>query len=96
MNPFTSDENAAYDFKVKVNVTDGYKSIMFYKLMASQLWANVTLNLTGLECKHVEVAISLPGNCPEKTVSGALLISKWYNEYWFCMIIMNSIGMKSS
>ena len=89
MNPFTSDENAAYDFKVKVNVTDGYKSIMSYQLMASQLWTNVTLNLTGLECKHVEVAISLPGNCQEKTVSGALLISKWYNEYWFCMIIMN-------
>ena len=44
----------------------------------------------------MEVAISLPGNCQEKTVSGALLISEWYNEYWVCMIIMCSVGVKSS
>ena len=81
MNPFTTPESVAYDFKVKVNVMDGYKSISSYKLMAFHLWANITLNLTGLECKHVEVAVSLPGNCQEKTVSGVLLISKWYNEY---------------
>ena len=95
MNPFTSDENAAYNFMVKVYVTDGYQSIMSYNLKASQLWVNFTLNLTGLECKHVEDAISLPGNCQEKTVSGALLISE-YNEYWFCMIIMYYVGVKSS
>ena len=82
-NPYnTSDYPATYDFEIKINVTDGYQSNQSYHLRASQPQANITLNLTGLECKHVEVAISLPGNCTEKTVSGALLISEWYNEYW--------------
>ena len=76
MNPYTSNKNAAYDFEIKINVTDGYQSNQSYQLMASQSCATITLNLTGLECKHVEVAISLPGNCQEKTVSGALLISE--------------------
>ena len=81
---------------IEISVTDGYQSNQSYQLMASQPWANISLNLTGLECKHVEVAISLPGSCQEKTVSGALLISEWYSEYWFCMIIMYSVGVKSS
>ena len=80
MNPFISDKKAAYDFEIKINVTDGYQINRSYQLMAYQPRANITLNLTGLECKHMEVAISLPGNCQEKTVSGALLISEWYNE----------------
>ena len=74
---FTSREAVYYHYKIRVNVTDGYYTTLTYSSEAhNKISRYEGLNLTGLECKHVEVAISLPGNCQEKTVSGALLISK--------------------
>ena len=74
---FTSKEAVYYHYKIRVNVTDGYHTTLNYYSEAHNPIARYEgFNLTGLECKHVEVAISLPGNCQEKTVSGALLISK--------------------
>ena len=65
-----------YNYQISVNVTDGYETTFSYssEVMSPEVRYE-GLNLTSLECKHVEVAISLPGNCEEKTASGALLIS---------------------
>ena len=65
-----------YNYQILVNVTDGYETTFSYfsEVMNPEVKYE-GLNLTGLECKHVEVAIFLPGNCEKKTASGALLIS---------------------
>ena len=57
-------------------MTDGNQTTEIYPLEAHQPGANKSIDLTGLECKPVEVAISLPGNCEEKKILGALLISE--------------------
>ena len=84
-NPSTTlnrDSEVYYNYQFRVNVTDGYQTTLNYSAEAHNKIARYEgLNLTGLECKHVEVAISLPGNCQEKTVSGALLISEWEKTY---------------
>ena len=78
-NPIISSSNVQadyYNYQITVNVTDGYETTFSYSSGVKDPEVKYGgLNLTGLECKHVEVTISLPGNCEEKTASGALLTS---------------------
>ena len=78
-NPIISSSNVQadyYNYQISVNVTDGYETTFSYSSGVKDPEVKYKgLNLTGLECKHVEVTISLPGNCEEKTASGALLTS---------------------
>ena len=78
-NPTTSSSNVQadyYNYQILVNVTDSYETTFSYSSEVMNPEVRYKgLNLTGLECKHVEVTISLPGNCEGKTASGALLIS---------------------
>ena len=75
---FTSTDNINYEYRIRVNVTDGPQTTYTYQSEAHNEWARYEgIDLTGQECKEVEIAVSLPGNCKEKTVTGALLISEW-------------------
>ena len=61
-----------------MNVTDGPQTTYTYQSEAHNERVRYEgIDLTGQECKEVEIAVSLPGNCKEKTVTGALLISEW-------------------
>ena len=61
-----------------MNVTDGPETTYTYQSEAHNERVRYEgIDLTGQECKEVEIAVSLPGNCKEKTVTGALLISEW-------------------
>jgi hypothetical protein len=73
---FTSTDNINYEYRIRVNVTDGPQTTYTYQSEAHNEWARYEgIDLTGQECKEVEIAVSLPGNCKEKTVTGALLIT---------------------
>ena len=74
---FTSAEEVYYQYRIQVNVTGrSHQATYNYLSEAHKNSSYEAIDLTGLECQRVEVSVSLPGNCKEKTVYGALLISE--------------------
>ena len=64
-----------YNYAVRVSVTDGYQLTEHLYVEVHKQLVIMSLNLTGFECKNVDVEVSLPGNCEDKRISGVLLIS---------------------
>lgn len=64
-----------FNYSIMVNVTGGYNTTLNYSLEVHEERANISIDLSGQECKQVEVAISLPGTCQERRVFGMLLKS---------------------
>ena len=73
---FESQNNVYYHYEIRVEAENGYQSTIQYSLEAHQQWARKIIPLTGLECQQLNISISLPGNCREKTIPGVLLISE--------------------
>ena len=72
---FESKDDVYYNYTVRVSVTDGYQLTEHLAVEAHNQSVIKSVNLTSLECKHVDVEVSLPGNCEDKRISGVLLKS---------------------
>ena len=85
VNPNTSFidiDDAYYNYSIVVNVTGGYQVSESYDVEAHIRTTHMSINMSGFECKRVDVSISLPGNCEDKKFFGSLLISQFY----FCFM----------
>lgn len=73
---FKDEHDVYYNYTVRVNVSDGYTTTLSVDIEAHTPKTTLVLpDLTGLQCKQVDIGISLPGNCAERKISGSLLIS---------------------
>ena len=51
-----------------------------------------SLNLTGFECKNVDVGVSLQRNCEDKRISGVLLISLVKQHCVYNILVMSCVA----
>ena len=75
ISTFREVDEVYYNYTIVVNVTNGYQLTRSLDVESHIRVTHMSINLTGHECKHVEIRVSLPGNCEDKIISGSLLIS---------------------
>ena len=73
---FKEGDNVYFNYTVVVVGEDGYHQTWSLDV-ESHIPPKLSLDLTGQECKHLNISISLPGNCEAKQQTAALLISEY-------------------
>ena len=66
-----------FNYTVVVVGEDGYRQMLSLDV-ESHIPPQLPLDLTGQECKHLNISISLPGNCEAKQQTAALLIGEYF------------------
>ena len=73
---FVDDDNVYFNYTVSVNTTEGLHYTQRYDVESHDK-PNIHLHLS--ECQHVDISISLPGNCEDKKITGSLPIGLYIN-----------------